>query len=166
VAASTESFAEMLDAALAEPAVDGRLIETPDHTFLYVRPDTTRPRARVLATARVSGPQPAPAALRPPSRRRGSAARELTGEQQRALAGLIALGARLDADFTPRELQSAFRSLARRYHPDRHPGSTDAERTTLSQQFAAVLDHYRRLCAIAPRERHEGPASAGPAEAG
>jgi hypothetical protein len=137
----------MLDAALAEPAVAGRLIETPEHTFLYVRPDTTRSRARALASARVRSQRQAQAALRPPSERRESAARELTAEQQRALAGLIALGARLDAGFTQRELQSAFRSLARRFHPDRHPDSTDAERTTLSRQFAAVLEHYRRLCA-------------------
>jgi DnaJ-class molecular chaperone len=57
---------------------------------------------------------------------------------------------RLGADFltdrfTNGELKSAFRVLARRFHPDRHPGSSDAERSHLARSFAAACDAYRTL---------------------
>ena len=73
---------------------------------------------------------------------------QLTEPQQQALADLIALGARLDAAFTEGELRSAFRSLARRFHPDRHPGGTSADQTHHARQFARVADSYRCLLTV------------------
>jgi DnaJ-class molecular chaperone len=73
--------------------------------------------------------------------------RPLTGRQQRALTQLNDLGARLRADFTVRELRSAFRELARRYHPDRHPGGSRVETARLARMFAEVTESYRQLLA-------------------
>jgi DnaJ-like protein len=50
------------------------------------------------------------------------------------------------------ELRSAYRRLARRYHPDRHPASTDGEKERLSGLFAEVTAHYRRIAAALERE--------------
>jgi len=73
-------------------------------------------------------------------------ARRLTPEQQHALDMLRRLGADSLTDrFTNGELKSAFRVLARRFHPDRHPGSSDAERARLARSFAATCDAYRTL---------------------
>jgi hypothetical protein len=71
--------------------------------------------------------------------------RMLSVRQAQALRDLVALGARLADDFTRQELRSAFRLLARRYHPDRHAGSSDAERARLSTVFAGVCDAYNAL---------------------
>ncbi len=72
--------------------------------------------------------------------------RRLSAVQQQALDCLRGLGCRsLGPDFTVGELKSAFRSLAFRYHPDRHPGSGDAERAQLSRAFAGLCDAYRTL---------------------
>jgi hypothetical protein len=73
-------------------------------------------------------------------------ARHLTPPQRLAVDALRALGADpLCDDFTDAELKSAFRVLARRFHPDRHPASSDAERARLSRSFAAACDAYRAL---------------------
>ena len=72
-------------------------------------------------------------------------ARMLSPRQHLALAQLIALGADLDADFSGDQLRSAFRSLARRYHPDRHPGISDSEKKRLSATFATVKVAYEQL---------------------
>jgi len=74
--------------------------------------------------------------------------RRLSPSQRRALDGLVALGANLDANFTARELRSAYRTLARRYHPDRHPSSSDPERARLARVFAELNDNHRRLLNI------------------
>jgi hypothetical protein len=72
--------------------------------------------------------------------------RRLTPAQRQAVDALRALGADLPPDtFTHAELRSAFRTLARRFHPDRHPGSPDAERARLARSFAAACDAYRTL---------------------
>jgi hypothetical protein len=71
--------------------------------------------------------------------------RRLTLRQQRALDELNALGANLRADFTPGELRTVFRTLARRYHPDSHPAATRAEASRLSRVFADVTTSYRCL---------------------
>jgi hypothetical protein len=146
VAGGARTFAELLDAALAQPAVAGRLIETAPQTFLYVRPISAWPRFRALTPSRAAAPFGAPVSRSATVRRRASH-HTLSVEQQHALDRLIALGAALDAGFSGRELRSAFRSLARRFHPDRHPHCTDAERARLSRQFAAIKDDYQRLCA-------------------
>jgi hypothetical protein len=73
-------------------------------------------------------------------------ARRLTPAQTHALDTLCALGAGLLSDtYTDAELKSAFRVLARRFHPDRHPGSSDAERARLARAFASACDAYRTL---------------------
>jgi hypothetical protein len=74
--------------------------------------------------------------------------RILSPRHQRALDALVGFGAALHADFTEAELRSAFRALARRYHPDRHPGSNAAERSRLTPVFAGLADHYRDLLAV------------------
>ena len=73
-------------------------------------------------------------------------ARRLTAAQTGALAVLRALGADiLTDDYADADLKSAFRALARRFHPDRHPGSSDGERARLARSFASACDAYRTL---------------------
>jgi hypothetical protein len=72
--------------------------------------------------------------------------RRLSLGEHLALEALRTLGAdSLSPDFTDAELKSAFRRLARRFHPDRHPGSSDGERAQLARSFAAACDAYRTL---------------------
>ena len=75
--------------------------------------------------------------------------RHLTSAQRQALDTLVALGARLDDAFTARDLHSAFRTLARRYHPDRHPGLDAHGTARLAETFARVRDACDRLKAVA-----------------
>jgi hypothetical protein len=70
---------------------------------------------------------------------------QLSPRQLDALRQLAALGARLEAGFTAEELRSAFRVLARAYHPDQHPGATPSERTRLSAAFVAAHEAYGLL---------------------
>ena len=53
----------------------------------------------------------------------------------------------LDGARTPDALRRAYRTLARRYHPDSHPGTTAAERAHLARLFAVATEHYRSLAA-------------------
>ncbi len=71
--------------------------------------------------------------------------RDLGSSQQRALDELVSLGAGLEPDFTTDELRSAFRRLARQYHPDTHPESGEPEKQRLSQIFGRVRDAYEHL---------------------
>jgi hypothetical protein len=88
------------------------------------------------------GAQPRGAGLRAGDR----PVRHLTPPQRQAFDSLRALGAdSLCDNFTDAELRSVFRALARRFHPDRHPGSSDAERTHLARSFASACDAYRTL---------------------
>ena len=78
--------------------------------------------------------------------------RPLTPAQRVALDHLREAGAAsLDHSFTPDTLKQAFRQLALRYHPDRHPGCTDRERRRLAATFASVHDAYRTLLGAASR---------------
>jgi len=90
------------------------------------------------ARAYGSGIRPAVAAPARPVRR-------LTTAQARSLDALNLLGAGVRAGFSVTELRSAFRGLARRYHPDRHPGASDADRQQLAQQFMALRASYETL---------------------
>jgi hypothetical protein len=71
----------------------------------------------------------------------------LSGLERRALAALNSLGAGLDENLSPSSLRRAFRELARRYHPDRHPGSSPAEQERLARVFVEATEHYRVLAA-------------------
>ena len=51
----------------------------------------------------------------------------------------------LDEARTPDALRRAYRTLAHRYHPDRHPASSPAERERLARLFAEATEHYRLL---------------------
>jgi hypothetical protein len=152
---SAPSFAELLDAALAAQA-DVRMGPA------EIRDTVTMPapepfpffgcfRVPEPAAAAVSSAQPstrvAPHRWTAPPRVRTHLSRQLTAEQQTALSALVGLGARLDERFTPRDLRSAFRSLALRYHPDRHPDSTPAELARLTALFATISTHHRCLLA-------------------
>lgn len=64
--------------------------------------------------------------------------RALSAHEREALDLLNGLGAELTADFTRDELRSAFRSLARRYHPDANP-------TISGREFASLRDAYDAL---------------------
>lgn len=76
--------------------------------------------------------------------------RILSDRQQQALTHLVSLGAALHADFTVRELKTAFKTLARLYHPDRHPGSCEFEKARLTRQFAMLHEAYRQLLNLVP----------------
>ncbi len=69
-------------------------------------------------------------------------ARNLKPVEETALQTLVRLGAALDRSFTTRELRSTFRSLAQRYHPDRHPHASDLERVRLGATFAELTSAY------------------------
>jgi hypothetical protein len=92
------------------------------------------------ATARA---EDCPAAAPPEPRR--APKRRLTIRQDRALHHLVTLGAKLSPDFTREELRSAFRALARAFHPDRHPGIDDVEKARLSAAFTEMRSHYELL---------------------
>jgi hypothetical protein len=71
--------------------------------------------------------------------------RTLSPRQQLAFDTIAALGGRLSVDFTRDELRATFRGLALRYHPDRHPGSSDRETARLAASFSQVTAAYERL---------------------
>jgi len=73
--------------------------------------------------------------------------RQLGPAERHALDELIGLGARLRDDFTVAELRSAFRSLARQHHPDRHPGQSDTDRAHAARIFDFITGHCRCLAA-------------------
>lgn len=51
----------------------------------------------------------------------------------------------LDDARTPAALRRAFMTLARRYHPDSHPGCGPAEHARLARLFAEAREHYQRI---------------------
>jgi hypothetical protein len=48
---------------------------------------------------------------------------------------------------TPLEIQRAFRTLARKLHPDSHPRATAGQRIELLRQFSQLSAAYHQLCA-------------------
>jgi hypothetical protein len=145
----------------------------PPHPFLYVTPlqpfrassyplpPRAVPRPAQSATVRPepshrSRPRPASRATTaaPESGRATAVAaplatgRVLTPSQREALVSFVRLGARLTPEFSESELRSAFRTLARRYHPDRHPTSGDAEKARLARVFADLNAHHQQLLSV------------------
>jgi hypothetical protein len=119
------SFAEILDAELGCTPVppparawSGRPLTPP--LFAFERPQTAAPRRASV--------QPALPAQPPPPAR-------LTSSELQTLADARTLDA----------LRGAYRTLARRYHPDRHPGCSPTERARLARLFAEATDSYRSL---------------------
>jgi hypothetical protein len=93
--------------------------------------------ARFASSAPVVEPPPARPTVAPaPPRRR------LTPAQQRSLDAFVDAGVPLGPDFSADEVRSAYRRLARRYHPDRHPLASDAEKAALSRRFVAITTDY------------------------
>lgn len=144
-----KAFVEVLDEVLgSEPATPARGRSAPGgfatpsiyffDTRLNARPDAAAWRPPTPSEA--APPPPPPPSPRP--------RRALSPRHREALEAFVDLGARIDDDFTAAELRSVFRSLALRYHPDRHPGSSDGERTHLSACFAQLHDAYEALKSI------------------
>ena len=72
--------------------------------------------------------------------------RLLNARMRSALDVLRAAGAAdLQDDFLAAELKRAFRRLARRAHPDMHPGATDRERRCLMARFREIHEAYQTL---------------------
>lgn len=94
------------------------------HEFLHGRPRRREQRRAPVGSAQSKSP-PAP-------------------DRKRAEAFEV-LGLRPGAD--RQEVQQAFRQLARRLHPDRHPRATEAERIALLRRFARVSAAYHALVA-------------------
>jgi len=86
------------------------------------------------------GATPSVSTVRPARRRR-----RLTTTQSRALDAFNRLGAGVRVDFSLGELRSAFRMLARRYHPDRHPDASVVDRHRLAWQFTTIRNSYQTL---------------------
>lgn len=160
------AFEDVLDATLRESAPVNREQTWPTRTgtaatygFFFgtgslaagIRQDAASSTLRPALDVRFAGAVSSPSADPRPSTTPFTAdaaprpRRRLAAPQQRALDELVTLGARLTADFTAAELRSAFRALARQYHPDRHTGVAEIERATLARQFARVHDAYRLL---------------------
>ena len=78
-------------------------------------------------------------------RARDRALPEAAPEIVRRRRALSTLG--LPADATKEDVQRAFRMLAMRVHPDRHPGAEAHEREALSSHFARLAQAYHTLVA-------------------
>jgi hypothetical protein len=173
-------FAQLLDEKVREtassrvergPAPIGNDLAAPAHPLLFAVPyqqfrvsayPATEPsHARRVASTRVA---PSSTAAHTPATRRVApldpapmvapvAGRRLTPGEMQSLQMLNALGARLSADFSMSDLRSAYRRLARRYHPDRHPnGGVDHLRWT--RLFAEITTHHRHLTRALDRHDH------------
>lgn len=71
--------------------------------------------------------------------------RRLTQVERQAVDEMMSLGACLTADFSDDDLRGAYRQLARRYHPDRHPASSEGEKARLGALFARAHASYQVL---------------------
>jgi len=133
------TFAEVLDGALEAPHPPlGAPEDVPREAF------PNGPNPVFLGLKAVPGAWSANRYPRPTS---GRPIRVLRPAEQHALDELIGLGAQLRPDFTPAELRSAFRALARRFHPDRSMGQPPADQAHAARIFAFIVGHYRCLSA-------------------
>jgi hypothetical protein len=129
----------------------------PDARCRVATPSYIPPAHAPWLSAPSGHPGPAASAPRaeaaPPPPPRGPR-RTLSMKQQEALDALVALGAEIDPDFTVDELRSVFRTLALRYHPDRHVGSSEREQARLAALFARAHEAYERLKTVPPATMH------------
>jgi DnaJ domain len=150
-----KAFVEVLDEAMAgyEP---GEPVHTSRTGLGYATPSILffdiglRHAPRPLAPGLPSASSGAPASRGPAPVGRSSVPfprprRTLSSQEQEALDAFVQLGADMGDDFTDAELRSVFRLLALRYHPDRHPGTSDREKARLSVCFAQLHDAYETL---------------------
>jgi hypothetical protein len=149
------TFAEILEAELNctnvpprtgnAPGARHRPLTSPLFVFDFPRPvlHDSDWDLRNAAHARSRTQGSAAPFTEPPS----TARTPLNAGEKRALMALNALGADLGDDLSVATLRRAFRRLARRYHPDRHPGSSTAELERLARLFAEATGHYRVLAA-------------------
>ena len=146
------TFAEVLDEALrgyqppvAAPERQQRFRTASLHPFLFNRLDYPALHRRTGDPggdlARAESQASRANASRPPDR----PARRLSAVQQRSLDAFVQFGASISRDFSGHELRSAFRTLARRYHPDRHPHASESDKAALSRQFTAIASSYEIL---------------------
>ena len=127
---------ERLDACpVAEAApVQGGFPVAPSLGFFFNHPGLATSVDPTATSRRWQAPPPRP---RPK--------RTLMPHEQRALDYLVGLGANLGSDFTEAELRTAFRALAREFHPDRHPGSTQQQKERLTAMFRRLRQAYEHL---------------------
>lgn len=77
---------------------------------------------------------------------------KLSARERHALNALNELGADLTFEhLSPSTLRRAFRRLAQRYHPDRHPHATADDQQRLARAFVEATAHYRVLAAALTR---------------
>jgi len=106
---------------------------------------------RARLSFRVMGQHPGrtPAPLEPPEflhgrqRRRDAAAATERSQDAGRQRALCLLG--LSGEPSPDVLRSAFRQLARRWHPDRHPQAGELTRAALCRRFAQISAAYQEL---------------------
>jgi len=67
----------------------------------------------------------------------------------------------LTAEATPEQLRAAFRQLARRWHPDRHPAAGERTRAALCRRFAEISSAYQELMVLANAETAPARAANG-----
>jgi len=152
------TFADVLEATLGAhaevPPSRAQWSNRPITPPLFVFGDTGHTGQRhvhpvsydsALFDAPSHGPTSYAATEEPPAWRVQPAPIVLAPHEQEALAALNVLGAGLDEGLSPTDLRRAFRRLAHRYHPDRHPGSSHTEQERLARLFAEMTDHYRLL---------------------
>jgi hypothetical protein len=140
-----KAFAEVLDDCLNghEPrpaAAHGPASRIATTSLFFGMADLT------MSALPMRAPAPAPVRFHaaPPPRPK----RTLSGPEQQALQVIAGLGGQLPDDFTDDDLKHVYRRLALRYHPDRHPGCSEADRARLSSCFIQLSDAYDRLCAV------------------
>jgi hypothetical protein len=129
-----EPFARVLDEKLAAGEAEARAPFRPAPVFGFF--DFSAPPGQAFR------PRPTPRCAPPPP---PPQPRRLSKRQHQALDDLNTLGASLDITFTADDLRRAFRTLAHRYHPDRHPRTTCDEQARLAAQFRRAHDAYRIL---------------------
>ena len=143
-----KAFVDVLDEVLAGYEADSPAKPAPMASG-FATPSIFRFESRNMKpAASPSGWLSASAAIAPPPPRPAPPRRTLSPRQREAIDAFVHLGARMDEDFTHDELRSVFRSLALRYHPDRHPGSSDSEKAHLSVRFAQLHDAYESLKSV------------------